>query len=556
VCGAVVAAAVWLTDGVQVAPALALSAPAETRVHRSRDIAIELASPTPTPTPTRAIVAAAPATTATTTPARSRTLDRALSLYKRKQYEAASIELYKVVQRETADTDADVELAELFLAKTLYHLDLPSASLAQLEPIARNPNHRQHRTALRWLGALATTLPDPTPVAALVAAYDPDDLDRKSIAPVRDELHYLLGRHHLTDADPQRAIEHFDAVAENSPRYLDARFMAAIQHVRAGDAKPAARALAEVADRAGGERAQAAILNLARLYYSTGNYDRAIDLFNTLPRSSAHWPTALSEASWAYFLAGRPERGLGHIHTLDASYFDGLAFPETLQVEATIYFDRCHFQRASRTIKQFERDYGPAIKTLKAISRRYSDDEAKYYRFATRLLARNPPPDTKARLKRATAGRGGSPSAWSIAAASLPDAELRRKFDQVEQLAAEIDRFDNGSADWKLTAVAVDALQGLTVQRSIAEADAGRLARARVQRALDDLETIRGNLRRIRIEILDAKASAIVRPNTAEPDHLTVYAIDDQLRYWPWQGEYWRDELGGYAVKIDTLCRE
>ena len=48
---------------------------------------------------------------------------------------------------------------------------------------------------------------------------------------------------------------------------------------------------------------------------------------------------------------------------------------------------------------------------------------------------------------RATAGRGEPPSAWAIAAASLRDAELQRKLDQVEQLTPEREDFVGVAVD-------------------------------------------------------------------------------------------------------------
>ncbi|MCX6118184.1 MAG: hypothetical protein NT027_11630, partial [Proteobacteria bacterium] len=37
---------------------------------------------------------------------------------------------------------------------------------------------------------------------------------------------------------------------------------------------------------------------------------------------------------------------------------------------------------------------------------------------------------------------------------------------------------------------------------------------------------------------------------------LQALNIDQQLEYWPFQGEYWEDELGYYVYNIDDRCSE
>ena len=30
--------------------------------------------------------------------------------------------------------------------------------------------------------------------------------------------------------------------------------------------------------------------------------------------------------------------------------------------------------------------------------------------------------------------------------------------------------------------------------------------------------------------------------------------VGQDLEYWPFQGEYWEDELGGYVYNVNSLC--
>src|SRR5687767_11596789 len=60
----------------------------------------------------------------------SQTLERALKLYDGEDYYSASIELFKVVEGESGDTEANKAKAEFWMGKTLYKMKFYSASLS------------------------------------------------------------------------------------------------------------------------------------------------------------------------------------------------------------------------------------------------------------------------------------------------------------------------------------------------------------------------------------------------------------------------------------------
>src|SRR5512136_481345 len=63
----------------------------------------------------------------------SKTLEKALKLYEANDFYSASIELHKVIEGETGDSDANRQRAEFWMGKTLYHLHFYSASLSYFD---------------------------------------------------------------------------------------------------------------------------------------------------------------------------------------------------------------------------------------------------------------------------------------------------------------------------------------------------------------------------------------------------------------------------------------
>ena len=112
---------------------------------------------------------------------------------------------------------------------------------------------------------------------------------------------------------------------------------------------------------------------------------------------------------------------------------------------------------------------------------------------------------------------------------------------------------------WQTTQVAAEVLQELTVQQSVAAADAGKVATDRVDRLAREL----GALARDGVEdpVRDpegqGRARCRPRPSGARvaADHKEEpIIVDDEHFQWKFNGEYWKDELGYYRFKIRSRC--
>ena len=79
----------------------------------------------------------------------------------------------------------------------------------------------------------------------------------------------------------------------------------------------------------------------------------------------------------------------------------------------------------------------------------------------------------------------------------------------------------------------------------------------------EELNVLESQLRRLKIEyeILNAQKGQLtaevaseqeIKPNIQQARNISV---DDEHEYWPFVGEYWKDELGYYRVRIASQCR-
>lgn len=487
-------------------------------------------------------------------------LERALKLYDAKEYQGASIELFKVVEGETADTDANKKKAEFFMGKTLYNMKFLSASLTFFDRIVEaGPTHPFYGETLKWLASLAQGLSDSTAVIDRIGKYDRKELDQPAIESVRDQLYFLLGRSFYRKREFDQAVSLFRAVPKNSKYYVKAKLFEGATFVQEYKGKEAAEAFKEVL-RVSEESdnpelkpyEELANLSLARTFYSTGQYQLAAKYYDKVSPESYDWANSLFEASWANFMlktAGYP-KALGNIHTLQAPYFENFVKPESvaeaLTVRATIYFYNCLYDRAADAIVDFNRRVPPLAQDLNKMLQG-TQDNTEFFELAVKIQK----------------GKSGLPKNVERAAkAVLSDLSLERRFQYVEQLEGEMKRFDDSEAAWKSTAIANAVYTDLTLQKSLTTNEAGDLARQRITRLVSELAQLIKRVIKIEYEILQGEKGTLQQEIVTEQQANKVnrskevgnVRVDDEHLFWPFTGEYWRDELGYYRVRLMNRC--
>jgi len=364
----------------------------------------------------------------------SKTLERAVKLYDKGDYFSASIELKKVIDGETQDDEGNKQRAQFFLGKTIYQMGYYAGALKVFEDIVgAGEAHRYHGATLKWLAALSRVLPETSGILDLIGTYDVSFLDDPIMKEVRDELYYLLGRHYYRKGDFDQAIDLFTKVDESSPFYIRAKFFEGVTYVRKLEGKPAGEAFKAILV-IGKERPkqykaeeidefnELAIMQMARVFYSTQNYKKSIQYYEKLEQDSPMWATSLFEASWAYFMLTNNSKALGNIHTLNAPYFENEFYPESVILKAVIYYKYCQYDRSLESVQEYNEKYQPLRKNLQDIVSKF-EDNAEFYEYVKKIR------ENKAGLDSVT---------QRLAMSVLEDKTLMKTFAWVDELDKEI----------------------------------------------------------------------------------------------------------------------
>src|SRR3954470_8760480 len=215
-------------------------------------------------------------------------LERALKLYEGEDYYSASIELYKVVEGESGDSEPNKQKAEFVMGKTLYKLKFYSASLSYFDKIVqKGAAHPHYNETLKWLASLSREVSDSAGVLDKIGKYNRAELEQPALESVRDELYFLLGKYNYNKGKFKEAVSLFNAVSPKSEFYVQAKLFEGATHVREYEARPAVESFKEVlrvpadgSDSKVKPFEDLANLSLARTFYSTGQYDLAVKYFD------------------------------------------------------------------------------------------------------------------------------------------------------------------------------------------------------------------------------------------------------------------------------------
>jgi tetratricopeptide (TPR) repeat protein len=494
--------------------------------------------------------------------------------FDQKRWPEAAQGMFRVVAGETGDDPGNRQLAEYYLGVSLYNLKFFQASFAIFSVIADNPNHLRFNETLLWLAKLATDLPEAADIIARVGKYGDEHLARFDNKDQRDlffQLNYMLGRYKYRQGEFEEAIRLFQKVGRDSAQYVKAQFFTGISYVRVKKSVPAVKAFQRIekaiAEGAKGVEDEDRMLDLAKLsmartFYSASirldpetnaptidekKLSAAVKYWNEVEENSEYWLDAHFEEAWAYFMAGQYTRALGNIHTLNAPYFPKAFYPEADILKAVVYFTNCDYDRATIVVAQFQQKTQPVKEELEKVLKQYKGEnqDEDFYKFLVKVR------EGKANL---------NAKVEPIVESALSDRTLLKNIEYVSLLEAEHKHFKKSPPTFQSSAVGQQVEQSLTLARTLAMKKAGKLARARYQRYVDEMDEHIRNGDKILIDIVAAKRNLLDQAITegqvsaAEAKLFGVVNPDDEHFMWPFEGEYWRDELGFYRQEVQSAC--
>jgi tetratricopeptide (TPR) repeat protein len=499
-------------------------------------------------------------------------LDVAVNLFKDESYDRAALAAYELMQDPKM---AGLHLeAHYLMAKALYRMGLYHSSLVEFGKILeKGPQTPFFATSLEWLFFISRKTVNEAVVLETIARYSNHEFPER----FRNEFRYLLARYHFVRGraldevgQTQEAAKSFDEVKrlvlqipQTDLFHSRAKYLEGLAYYREQKFDQSVEALKQVvrltrvaagqnaADRKmSAQLRELAFMQLARTHYEHRQNRYAVHYLKRIERGTSQWLEALFEASWANYRVGEYEQALGNLITLSSPFFREEYFPEAMILKAVIYYENCRYRESTMIVEDFERLYGPVQEELAAMLAR-DMDSAEYYNVLAEVQRKNQ--------------KGGAKSSTDlilerVLRLALTDKDLKKTNDSILELESELEGFNKQSDAFRFSNLVKALDEDLKVQRTALISKAGIMAKGKLQYERGELERLLADGLRIRFmtteqekEFLQAQLEQGGKKDIVKNIQHKVAVADTEL-YWPFVGEYWRDELGTYQYTLTKGC--
>ncbi len=289
--------------------------------------------------------------------------NQALSAFNSGDHSAAAQRFFELSES-TGDPETQKK-SEYYLAQSFLKAGLPTTALVQYASIVNaGKSHPFYLKAVEGLVDVQALLDDQNLVPSLINnSYDQAEW-AKLPAEVQNRVNFLIGNIARRRAKFEEARTFLEAVPKESAVHAQARYLLGV--VLADPRYPgrenpdtarelnraAASAFEEVValkdlKQANLRNAQElALLGMGRLYYGTGEFQKAVDAYERIPRFSRYWDVALFENGFARFQNEDYGGALGTLQALYSPQFAGAFQPESRVLTATVYYFTCLYDEA------------------------------------------------------------------------------------------------------------------------------------------------------------------------------------------------------------------
>jgi len=279
------------------------------------------------------------------------------------------------------------------------------------------------------------------------------------------------------------------------------------------------------------------------------NYQRALRAYRDIPKNKGiPQAQSLFESAYTHFMMDQYHFALGQLIALESPYYTINFFPEMRILRALIYYRNCKYEDTKQTIKEFKKQYDPLKKKLGRLvaKKKNSNWRAKYHEYFKKQEALQ-------RNKKKT----DIPA--SIVVVVKGNKKLRNYRSLLVQLSRELRIIRKKGSSWRESNLGKRLIETASRLRLSLQDRAGDSIHYALKEVLTEITQQLATSSLIKIETLRRQRIELTRyaeGGGIEQDEYPYTIVTEQNHiYWPYQGEFWRDEVGFYRQFIQGECK-
>jgi tetratricopeptide (TPR) repeat protein len=471
---------------------------------------------------------------------------KALDMVKEGNYQDASMLLFTMSR--TKEYESRHMHIKYILGLTLYEMKLYQSAAFQFVDVVRDGNNKYVKKALEKLSLAASILNNDTLLNFALTKIELNEFPKN----YHDMLYYRIGEIYRKKNAMEEAVKSFSKVKPGSPWFAKAKYLTGLSLVQMGKLPEGLKEFQELVDERSDKSLtdtsrNAAILGMARVLYQQKKWDSAIEYYRQIPKDSEFWHDTVFEISWAYLRAAQFRSVLSSLHSLHSPYYEDLYLPESILLRSFVYLFICQYDEMEKTLDYFDKSYRPVQRSITEVIQNSKDSKALYDEVAKVS-------SDFAELRRNKNKRSSYKIPFVVSRTILKEGDFQRTHSYVQKLLEERKKIRELSSQWRKSGIGQYAEKAVLTRLEIAQATGGKQVLAHLNRIKLDLEGLFEQHGFARYELLKGRKENLKKQiagkglGAAQVDDSNArdFYISNGFEYWPFEGEYWLDEIGNY----------
>ncbi len=475
-------------------------------------------------------------------------MDNAGNLIKSGQNLNAAQQLLAISKNTTVP--AEKARVKYLFGLALMELNLNQTAAFQFVEVIRSGDIVWTKPAIEKLLIVTDRLGDETLLNFAIQRVDINQIPPQN----RDMLYFRLAEIKHKSGFNKESIDYYNRVTPQSRYYYSALYSMGLVQAESNQLDLALQSFRKLLDsRSGGKVTDtnrvSAQMAIARTLYQKQDWNKAIEAYAKIPRDHVLWHAALFEKTWAMLRAARFRSTLSNFQSLHSSYYEDFYLPETLLLRAIVYLYICQYDEMEKVLSLYEQQYNPALKKVTAFLQNTNPEI--YFQEINKTYQMKKNSESKKQLA----------LPYNILKHIAEEGDVRRTYNYLKKINEEKKITESG-ASLRASSVGSYATRILNNRINSTKAIIGELVQKHLAVIKAEITDLNEQSSFIRYEMINGKKETIKKKivgknlATGETDSTQdrSFYIKNGYEYYPFQGEYWLDEVGNYHYLGKQSC--
>ena len=462
----------------------------------------------------------------------------------KKNYKGAAQEYF------AANDPTDFIKGRYGLGISFLRLDLPHLASIPIMTVAIEGDGKMQKRALDKLVRISYDINDTSILNYSIKKLKPEDLEDTSLEVYQNQLsEYLIEKNEL-----EEALKTTNEILKKNNENERALFLSGLIYLKKNEPQKASeyfKFLSNLYEKKSPKNTTRglALANYARALYQDRDFVGAESLYRKIPKDHAIYRKVQIELTWTLFRMGKIRSALSILQTLHTPYYENFYDPESFILRAIILLFACQGDEAFKATESFENSFKGVEDKLALWN---SKPQAAENVMNEITLAEQ--------IKSSLANKADSKMnlPFFVVRTLMDEEPLRGLLQAKQNIIKEKQQFIKKFSDVSGLPLYHYAMKAYTAKVKSTDTNIVSVFNKKIKETLKNFRELESQVDFLKYEILEERKRAskekISGPTRVDDNRVRSFYTQNGYRYWPFNGEYWIDEIGNYQYLGVNRC--